>query len=128
MGCRGIILVKEKNESEGVSLFSHHGGSELASVLQNVLQRHARWDDSNYLARMIFSKMIPAEERQTETGYGIGIGNDYLDLDATPIEINIETQMVECAMVEWSFEEYTRLSDEAICNVDPMNNPAIRDR
>jgi hypothetical protein len=128
MGCRGIILVKEDEESVGVSLYSHWGGACLTEVLQHVLERQARWDDVAYLTRMIFSEMIPAEDRSEETGYGIGIGNNYLDLDTTPIEVVISTQMVKCGHREWSFEEYIQIPEAEICAVDPINSPTIRDR
>jgi hypothetical protein len=70
MGDRGQIAVVQ---GEGaVYLYSHWGGSELAEVLRNALARKQRWDDEEYLTRIIFDTMTSGDQG-AETGAGIGL-------------------------------------------------------
>ena len=70
MGNRAQIAIKMSVRSK-VYLYTHWNGSEHLEILRSVLARHARWDDEEYLARMIFSAMIK-NDIESETGYGIG--------------------------------------------------------
>src|SRR5437660_5047331 len=66
MGDRGQILMKNSS----VTLYSHWGASKLVEDGKSALQRKARWDDEEYLTRIIFCQMIKGDE-DGETGYGI---------------------------------------------------------
>ena len=66
MGDRGQVHIVD----EKVWLYTHWGASELIEVVRSALSKNWRWDDSEYLARIIFDEMI-GEEQGTETGYGI---------------------------------------------------------
>ncbi len=69
MGDRANVYIKEDQE-HGVYLYTHWGGSELPEMTRTALNRHQRWDDSAYLARIIFCEMIKGREAE-ETGFGI---------------------------------------------------------
>jgi len=68
MGDRANIVLK--NGDNFVWLYSHWGGGAIPSILQTALAKHWRWDDPNYLARIIFCKMVAGVETY-ETGFGI---------------------------------------------------------
>lgn len=69
MGDRANIVVKQADEQ--VCLYAHWAGSELPATLQKALQRgKERWDDFQYLTRIIFCEMVPARYSEL-TGYGI---------------------------------------------------------
>lgn len=70
MGDRGTIKVFDGGWGEAVFLYSHWGGSGLAELVHSVLSRKQRWDDSPYLARMLFSAMVKGDV-DGETGFGI---------------------------------------------------------
>jgi hypothetical protein len=55
-----------------VYLYSHNTANELVSVVSDVLSRQVRWDDPDYLSRMIFCRMIPKNKWDNELGFGIG--------------------------------------------------------
>lgn len=55
-----------------VFLYTHETASELIAVVSDVLCRVVRWDDPDYLARMIFCRMIPKSKWDSELGFGIG--------------------------------------------------------
>jgi hypothetical protein len=55
-----------------VYLYTHETANELINVVSDVLCRVARWDDPDYLARMIFCRMIPKNKWDDELGFGIG--------------------------------------------------------
>lgn len=55
-----------------IYLYSHNTANELVSVVSDVLLRQVRWDDPDYLSRMIFCRMIPKNKWDDELGFGIG--------------------------------------------------------
>jgi len=55
-----------------VYLYTHDYAQNLVSDVHRVLSKNKRWDDPDYLSRMIFCEMIPAEFWQSDTGFGIG--------------------------------------------------------
>jgi hypothetical protein len=55
-----------------VYLYSHNTANELVNVVSDVLSRQVRWDDPDYLSRMIFCRMIPKNKWDDELGFGIG--------------------------------------------------------
>jgi len=68
MGDRANVYVKN-TDTQGVFLYSHWGGTELPATVQKALKRKARWDDEQYLARIIFDTMT--DGRAGDTGFGI---------------------------------------------------------
>jgi len=71
MGDRAQVVITDNDELEGaVWLYTHWAGSELPSVVQSALKRQERWNDSEYLARIMFQEMIGDDK--SATGYGIG--------------------------------------------------------
>lgn len=70
MGDRGNIVVQEA-VGKRVYLYTHWRGSEIKSVVQLALQRHQRWNDPAYLARIIFCQLLAPGDLKGETGYGI---------------------------------------------------------
>jgi len=57
----------------GVYLYQHMDGYNLAQEVQIALSKKDRWDDPEYLARIIFCTMLKENEAfERTTGYGIG--------------------------------------------------------
>jgi hypothetical protein len=67
MGDRGQVLMK----NEKVYLYTHWGASELIKDVEKAIAKRVRWDDEEYLARIIFDEMI-GKNKGEETGFGIG--------------------------------------------------------
>jgi len=89
MGDRGNIIVKD-GKSE-VFLYSHWTGSDLPEVLKSALKRgKGRWDDGQYLARIIFCEMVKGNEMD-ETGFGI---SSIIGDGGTDITVNVDDQTV----------------------------------
>jgi hypothetical protein len=56
-----------------VWFYTHWGATELVETVQEALRRgKLRWDDEEYLARIIFNQMTGPDWKST-TGYGIGL-------------------------------------------------------
>lgn len=73
MGDRAVIEIHQ--EGGTVCLYSHSDGLHLRKVLANALNRgSSRWDDQQYLTRIIFSEMTKGQEMDL-TGYGIHVGD-----------------------------------------------------
>lgn len=54
-----VYVSSEYSEREGVYLYSHWGGKHLPGVVQSAMRRGMdRWNDAQYLARILFCEMI----------------------------------------------------------------------
>lgn len=75
MGDRANVVIRDTwpdaSPKEGVFLYTHWAGTELPEILRKALDNgRDRWDDSQYLARIVFREMIRGVEDES-TGYGI---------------------------------------------------------
>jgi len=98
MGERNNILLV----NDGIYLYSHWDSvQELEKVVKNALRRGVnRWNDRQYLNRIIFSEMIKNDILE-ETGYGLS--TEIWDGEEV-ITIDVEKQTVNGI----SFKEYTK--------------------
>lgn len=69
MGDRANCVVLTEGQAP-VYLYTHWGGCELLQTVQNAIKKEWRWDDPQYLARIIFDQMTENHHGQ-ETGFGI---------------------------------------------------------
>jgi hypothetical protein len=93
---------------DGVFLYTHWGGTDLPKVLQRALAKRERWDDPEYLARIIFCEMVKNAVSEN-TGYGISSylcdgGNRVLKVDALDQTVKDST-----SNRLYSFEEFVVL-------------------
>src|SRR3972149_6970508 len=74
MGDRGNIVIRsEQGTNQGdVWLYTHYRGSDMKTIIQEVLARFSHWEDAEYLARMIFCHLVGIEGLCGDMGYGIG--------------------------------------------------------
>jgi len=91
MGDRANVYVHHGSRP-GVYLYTHWAGSELPATVVNALQRgRGRWDDDQYLARIIFCEMIK-NDVDGETGYGISA--EVGDGDDRIVDVDTATQQI----------------------------------
>ena len=67
MGDRGQVYIKDTK----VYLYTHWDASNLAENVEKAVAKGWRWNDPDYLARIIFDVMTKGEQGG-ETGFGIG--------------------------------------------------------
>jgi hypothetical protein len=80
-------------DGKDVFFYTHWGAHELPEDLSNALRRgEDRWDDEEYLARIIFCEMIQSDVLGT-TGAGIGTGV-HGDLNRPLITVDTRTKTV----------------------------------
>ena len=102
MGDRAQVLI----EDVGVYLYTHWYGEDLPEIVRVALSKRWRWNDPEYLARIVFSEMIK-DEIFEETGYGIGT-SQHGDVSRI-VTVNCGEQTVtllDDAERGWTFEEY----------------------
>lgn len=89
MGDRGNIVVQ--GDGSKVFLYTHWTGSDLPNILKRALKRgESRWDDAQYLTRIIFCEMVGYDINGT-TGFGISsVEGD----GGALLTVNTDTQMV----------------------------------
>lgn len=112
MGDRGQVLIKDE-----VYLYTHWSGTELQQDVRNALAKRWRWDDPEYLARIIFEEMI-GDSAGEETGFGIGTGI-HGDIEHPLIIVDCKNQKVilkdmegKEIIKEYSFEGYLKETKE----------------
>jgi hypothetical protein len=94
MGDRAQVHIKDHGDAtQGVWLYTHWDGFRLPNMVQEALKKRKRWDDAEYLARIIFCTMIKDDNRDETTGFGIGSGGQHDDVRRV-IEVNCKTQTI----------------------------------
>jgi len=126
MGERGQIrVVEEKTEREfddefdhDVYLYTHWNGPELEDIVFKALSVRERWDDPEYLTRIIFCEMLKFSSNPLNESESFGIGNNkHGDLNYPLITINCTKQTVEIEDKEAClFEDF--LGDYAVKKKD----------
>jgi hypothetical protein len=88
-----VEIFNEYNKNCPVYLYTHNGGDKLVNIVYEVLSMQTRWDDSDYLTRLIFCAMVPNNRWNDEYGYGIGTGL-YDDIDIL-VSIDVPNQKIK---------------------------------
>ena len=102
MGMRAQVKIIDT----GVFLYTHWGSESLPDVVRETIKQGWRLQDPQYFTRILFEKMIDAEDgRGTETGFGIGT-NEHSDLEYPAIAIYLSRQTVFHDGRLQSFEDF----------------------
>lgn len=79
-----------------IYLYAHHTAEELIREVHQALSLKTRWNDPDYLAKLVFCRMVPLELWKEEGGFGIGTQlyadiNLLVSLDTTRQVITIQS-------------------------------------
>ena len=75
-----------------VYLYTYNTASSLVNDVYQALSEGKRWDDADYLSRIVFCKMIPHEAWNKDNGFGIG-STLYADVNIL-VTLDIEKQVI----------------------------------
>ena len=89
MGDRGQVFIK----NTGVYLYTHWHATKLIEDVRRALSMRARWDDPEYLARIIFETMLE-RSNNPETGYGIDTAKKWDIWRLVIVDCETQTVMV----------------------------------
>jgi hypothetical protein len=87
------VEIFNQYKSSPVYLYTKEGVKDLVSKVYEILSMNKRWDDADYLARMIFCAMVPKDKWYEEKGFGIGT-TMYQDLDLL-ITLDVPKQSIK---------------------------------
>lgn len=88
MSDRGSVHIEDTD----VRLYTHEGGHRLFEDVANALARgKSRWNDPDYLTRVIFDEMVGDDAGQSASGYGIGT---YDARESTHIVLDVTNKRV----------------------------------
>ncbi len=107
MGDRANIVLKEGTgeKAEQVCLYTHWNGERLPGILKIALIRgKERWDDFQYLTRIIFCEMLKQDSDGLNGIYGYGITQR--PWDGAERVLIVENQKVSYNDKTYTFEEY----------------------
>ncbi len=148
MGDRGNVYVVQhphgKKHRCGLYLYTHWYGTALPYIVQSALKvGRTRWDDEQYLARIIFEEMILTSQqalarqrapksisarkaldrlRREQRTLGFGLSNHMGDNEHDLIVVDCRRQTIGFAKPSkepkthtvWSFEKFIKLSEAAL--------------
>lgn len=112
MGDRGNVVIID-HEGDGVSLYSHWGGSALVETVRTALDRQQRWDDPAYLARIVFCEMLRTGGEPPlggELGFGISVYRGVDNGNHDDIVVDTRTCEVRIGKLKMSFQEFIERS------------------
>ena len=94
-----------------VYLYTHDTADTLVSTVHEALALRKRWDDADYLAKMIFCRMITPEHMTDDKGFGIGTQlyadtNLLITLDTMAQVITIQAANVLQDKYSMTFEDF----------------------
>jgi hypothetical protein len=122
MGNRANIVIEQDSDMfpHPIYFYTHYDGSEIEQILKSALIRgRDRWDDPQYLSRVIFCEMIK-DDLNGVTGYGIttAIGDGgykllCVKMDEQKVRIRDSSDDITAKIIkEWTFEEFVRRREE----------------
>jgi primase-polymerase (primpol)-like protein len=111
MSTRAQVKIKDT----GVYLYQHWDGDMLEDIVRSALAREERWDNEEYLTRIIFCEMIK-DNLMDSTGYGIGT-SEHGDIEYL-IEVDVKNQMV-------TVKDYN-LNDQKSMGFETFVNEAVK--
>lgn len=107
MGARAQVRI-QMDSSESVYLYTHWGAPSLDTDVREALRKgQDRWDDPEYLARIVFQEMLHGDNGNT--GYGIGT-SEHGDIEY--LITLTENQIVKIGEDEYSFKEFITMKNE----------------
>jgi hypothetical protein len=115
-----------KEWNTDIWLYTHWGGRELPATVKDVIARGERWQDPEYLARMIFSSMTRGQE-DSATGFGIGNsqhGDVYRVVTVDTDNLEFVSDGFKQETVRYSFNELRERFSEAEVNGPPGQGTA----
>lgn len=100
-----------------IYLYTHDHAARLTNDVYSALVAGQRWDDADYLAKIIFCHMVPLECWEQDRGYGIGT-QLYVDINLLITVDTVKQQVTITSAKDKSFryqgtfqefvEEYTK--------------------
>ena len=101
MGDRGNVQLSYDDGSE-IYIYAHWHGSVLAQRVRSALAKKWRWDDPQYLARIIYDEVV-GDEFGEETGFGLS--TEIGDGDVR-ITVLMDQQKVHLGGVTMTFADF----------------------
>jgi len=109
IGDRAQVKIKGHADT-CVYLYTHWGGYRVEMEVRKALALKERWDDDEYLARIIFCEMI-GDNTEGTTGYGIGTGEHgdiglLITVDTVQQDVLIHHVYADYDDKKFSFEDF----------------------
>jgi len=106
MGDRGQVWIHEDNHD--IWLYTHWNAYQLEEKVKKSLSYNRRWNDAEYLTRIIFQEMI-RDHFDPFTGYGIG--NSLHGDVYRVIDIDVDKQEIKVLDKIWDVENNMKLEN-----------------
>ena len=124
MSTRSQVKLISSDFSTPIYLYQHCDGYALYKIVCNAIARQDRWDDPEYLSRIIFSEMLlngGDNALTSSTGYGISTTQNG-DVEYI-VEVNMNDQTLteyEGYGNDWSIKTHCKFADATITRKDDL--------
>lgn len=111
MGARtNYTIVTSDNPLQNINVYSHWDGGSSVDILQSALSKAmARKGDESYFVRILIDQLT-SEGRDSETGYGIYIGEEITHEEEYEYkEVNLITNTVTVGQMTMTFEDFLKV-------------------
>lgn len=120
MGDRSNIVLKF-SQTHRIFLYSHSTGPRIVGVVHKALNEgRSRWDDPSYFARIVFDRLIGADQGSL-TGFGMSpelTDNEYDLLVLDMANLTVEQTTEEGLLVQtWSYEQFAKLDHMQLSHI-----------
>jgi len=111
MGARtNYTIVTTNDPAQNINVYSHWDGHESVSIMQSaLLAARPRYSDTPYAVRIIIDQLTK-NGRDSETGYGIYIGDSIqAEEEFEYKEIDLVTRTVTVGQMVFTLDEFTKV-------------------
>jgi hypothetical protein len=110
MGARtNYTIITTSNPAQNINVYSHWDGDVSVSILQGALQAAApRLTDTSYAVRIIVDQLTKGG-RDSETGYGIYVGEVTHEEEYDYKEVDLINQTVTVGQMTFSIDEFRKV-------------------
>ena len=110
MGARtNYTIVTTENPAQNINVYAHWDGAESVAILQKAIKAAMPRINVTYCTRILIDQLTK-DGRDSETGYGIYIGEDILAEEQYEYkEINLLTKMVTVGQMTFPMEQFVEV-------------------
>jgi hypothetical protein len=113
-----VEIISADNDS--TFLYTHYLADSLVNIVYQSLKLGLRWDDADYLARIIFCRMVPPDQLLNDKGFGIGVRqygdiNLLITLDCRDQTITVISSLIKNKQkISMTFTEFLNLNNNSL--------------
>ena len=110
MGARtNYTIITSDNPDQNINVYAHWDGNESVAIMQDAIRASMpRINDVSYCTRILIDQLTK-HGRDSETGYGISIGENHNEEEYEYKEINLVNKTVTVGQMHFPIDEFVKV-------------------